>query len=206
MEQTEIVHIVDDDPDVLDAMAMLLDSNGLATKAYRSAREFLDNCPSRTNGCLVLDIRMPDISGLELQKQLHDKKLNLPTIFITGHGDVPMAVQAMKSGALDFLQKPFRDQELLDCIYRALECNKRRCQELASRHDIKTCIQNLTKREYEVMQRMVAGDITKVIADKLNVSPRTIDIHRARVMEKMKVKTLAQLVQKAMQINDQMMD
>lgn len=200
MARAQTVFIIDDDPDVLDAMSMLLHSNGLPTRAYNSATGFLRDLQSGEQGCLVLDVRLPGVSGLELQQQLKRRGISLPIIFITGHGDVPMAVQTMKNGALDFLQKPFRDQDLLEAIYRSLELNQHNSEELAQIQEIQACIDNLTRRECEVMQHMVAGDITKVIAADLGVSPRTAELHRARVMEKMQVKTLAQLVQMVMQV------
>ncbi len=194
MIKQQSVFIVDDDSDVLDAMSVLLRSNGLTPRAFPSAYEFLSNYHDE-HGCLLLDVRMPDMSGLELQRHMKNRGIELPIIFITGHGDVPMAVDAMKNGALEFVQKPFRDQELLDCIYNALELNQRTSEEREYIRKIQTRIHSLTRREHEVMEHMVAGEITKVIAADLGVSPRTAELHRARVMEKMGVRTLAQLVQ-----------
>lgn len=199
MAEEQTIFIVDDDPDVLASITLFLKSAGLRCQAYTSASDFLNTCSLHDGGCLVLDIRMPGLSGLELQRHLCSRGVKLPIIFITGHGDVPMAVQAMKSGAMEFLQKPFREQELLDSIYQALEFNQRQRQQLAQQQEIRRRIHNLSKRETDVMQRMVEGDMTKVIADELGLSPRTVEIHRARVMEKMHAKTLAQLVQLVIQ-------
>jgi len=137
---------------------------------------------------------MPDMDGLQLQSLLKKRDETLPIIFITGHGTVPTAVQAIKDGALEFLQKPFRDSELLDCIYRAMAVNRERRRAAILRQDIERRLGSLTKRESQVMELMVAGDTNKVIARKLNISPRTVEIHRTRVMEKMCCETLAQLV------------
>ena len=200
MTQEQTVFIVDDDPAVLDSLQMLIKSAGLNSRSFHCAKSFLDFYQPTLAGCLILDVRMPQLSGLELQRLLNQEEANLPVIFITGHGDVPMAVQAMKNGALEFLQKPFRDQELLDHVHRALETNKRSRQARKQLEDIRRRVDSLTKRERQVMKKMVAGEINKVIANELGVSPRTVEIHRAKVMEKMRVKTLAQLVQLVVQI------
>lgn len=196
----QIVFIVDDDSDVLDALSLLLYSAGLPTRCFASALDFLDVWAPEMRGCLVLDIRMPDIDGLELQQHLEDKNITLPIIFITGHGDVSNAVQAMKNGALEFLQKPFPDQMLLDAVYRAMEINEQGHQKRLHDQAIQNLVAQLTKREDEVMEQMVEGHSSKVIALNLNISPRTVEIHRAKVMEKMHCKTLAQLVQIVMQV------
>jgi two-component system, LuxR family, response regulator FixJ len=194
MDTNNIVYIVDDDPDVLDATCMLLESTGLQTRPYSSARSFLKNIKQSARGCIILDVRMPNMSGLTLQAEIKRRKINLPVIFITGHGDVPMAVEAMKNGALEFFQKPFRDQEFIDCVNRALDINQDRIDNLNRTHSIQRRMATLTKREQQIMQYMIDGHITKVIAHKLAISPRTVETHRARVMEKMQAKTLAQLI------------
>ena len=195
MNNSQTVYIVDDDSDVADSMSMLLESTGLRTQQYHSAEEFLQNGVTQLVGCLILDVRMPDMNGLELQQEIKLRNANLPVVFVTGHGDVPMAVQAMKNGALEFLQKPFREQEFIDCVNRALKANNDALNGHNRLRSIQARIDSLTKREQEIMRLIAAGNITKVVAAKLSISPRTVEIHRARAMEKMQAKTLAQLVQ-----------
>ena len=202
MDANQTVHIVDDDSDVADSMSMLLESAGLRTQQYHSAEEFLRNPIDLLMGCLILDVRMPDMNGLDLHQEIKRSNPNLPVVFVTGHGDVPMAVQAMKNGALEFLQKPFRDQEFIDCVNRALKTNSKALNGLNRRRSIQVRIESLTKREYEIMRLIAEGNITKVVAVKLNISPRTVEIHRARTMEKMQAKTLAQLVQMVVEAGD----
>lgn len=193
-----IVYIVDDDDAVRDSLSLLLDTVSLPNINYPSATAFLASLQaqdiSQIMGCIVMDIRMPGISGMECQQKLSALQCNLPIIFITGHGDVPMAVEAMKRGAIEFIQKPFREQELLDCIQTALQMNQQSQQDLHYTSQIKARLQVLTKREEEVMRRVIAGQANKVIANELNLSQRTIEIHRANVMEKMQAKSLAELV------------
>lgn len=203
MNANQTVYIVDDDADVADSMSMLLESTGLRTQQYHSAEEFLKNPINLLMGCLILDVRMPDMNGLDLHQEIKRRNANLPVVFVTGHGDVPMAVQAMKNGALEFLQKPFRDQEFIDCVNRALKANNEALNGLNRRRSIQARIDSLTKREYEIMGLIAAGNITKVMAAKLNISPRTVEIHRARTMEKMQAKTLAQLVQMIVEADHQ---
>ena len=195
MNNSQTVYIVDDDSDVADSMSMLLESTGLRTQQYHSAEEFLQSTDAQLVGCLILDVRMPDMNGLELQQEIKRRNVNLPVVFVTGHGDVPMAVQAMKNGAVEFLQKPFREQEFIDCVNRALKANSDALNGHNRLRSIQARIDSLTKREQEIMRLIAAGNITKVIAAKLSISPRTVEIHRARAMEKMQAKTLAQLVQ-----------
>lgn len=195
MNNSQTVHIVDDDSDVADSMSMLLESTGLRTQQYHSAEEFMRGGVAQLVGCLILDVRMPDMNGLELQQEIKLCNTNLPVVFVTGHGDVPMAVQAMKNGALEFLQKPFREQEFIDCVNRALKVNNDALNGHNRLRSIQARIDSLTKREQEIMRLIAAGNITKVVAAKLSISPRTVEIHRARAMEKMQAKTLAQLVQ-----------
>ena len=203
MNTKQTVYIVDDDSDVADSMSMLLESTGLRTEQYHSAEEFLKTPIDLLVGCLILDVRMPDMSGLDLHQEIKRNNANLPVVFVTGHGDVPMAVQAMKNGALEFLQKPFRDQEFIDCVNRALKTNSEALDEINRRRSIQARIDSLTKREYEIMRLIAAGNITKVVASKLSISPRTVEIHRARTMEKMQAKTLAQLVQMVVEVEHQ---
>lgn len=194
----QVVHIIDDDEAVLDSLSMLLDSVGIENATYSNAQTFLNTHQEETiralAGCIVLDVRMPGMSGMECQQQLELLKCSLPVIFVTGHGDVPMAVEAMKKGAIEFIQKPFREQELLDCIQHALEMNKAEHERASRLLDIDKRRETLTKRENEVMQRVIAGQANKVIACELNLSQRTIEIHRSNVMDKMQVNSLAELV------------
>ena len=167
---------------------------GLESALYASAQEFLAAYQPAQPGCLVLDIRMPGMSGLELQQQLNLRGAVIPVIFMTGHGDIPMAVEAMQHGAFDFLQKPFRDQDLLDRIQRAIAKDAEQRQSLGEHERIKSHLETLTAREREVLDLLTQGKQNKAIAQHLGVSPRTIEIHRARVMEKMAAQSVAQLV------------
>jgi FixJ family two-component response regulator len=193
-ERQPIVFVVDDDEAVRSSLRLLLKSVGLAATALPSAQEFLATYDPQQPGCLVLDVRMPGMSGLELQQQLNLRGAIIPVIFITGHGDVPMAVEAMQHGAFDFLQKPFRDQDLIDRIQRALTKDKQNRAELGERSRYRERLETLTPREREVLALVTSGKPNKVMAGDLGVSQRTVEIHRARVMEKMGVPSLAQLV------------
>jgi FixJ family two-component response regulator len=193
MEQT--VFIVDDNQAVRNSLGLLLDSVVLTTETFASAQQFLDTFDQQRPGCLILDIRMPGMGGLELAKHLREHNILLPIIFITAHGDVPMAVEAMKLGALDFVQKPFRDQDILDRIYRALEEDRQRRQALAEVAEIRQRLARLTPREQQILEHIMAGRANKLIAGKLNLSPRTVELHRASLMEKMGAASLALLVQ-----------
>ena len=193
-DNPQTVFIVDDDPAIRIAMQALLESVNIKHEIFASADEFLQGEESRRSGCLVLDIRMPGLGGLELQDELIARNSTLPIIFITGHGDVPMAVDAMQKGAVDFIQKPFRDQELLDRIREALSTDRQRREELDRHAEVVNRLDRLTKREREVFDLVVTGKPNKVIAYELDVSQRTVEIHRARVMEKMEAKSLADLV------------
>jgi FixJ family two-component response regulator len=188
------IFVVDDDEGVRNSLRFLLKSVGLETRALASAAEFLDSYRPEQPGCLVLDVRMPGMSGLELQQQLNLRGAVIPVIFITGHGDIPMAVEAMQHGAFDFLQKPFRDQDLIDRIQRALERDTRNRAALAQHARIRERLASLTPREREVLALMARGRPNKVMAAELGVSQRTVEIHRARVMEKSGAASLAQLV------------
>ena len=192
--QKPTVFIVDDDAAIRFAMQALMDSVNLDHEIYSSADEFLDKLTEQRPGCLVLDIRMPGLGGLELQEELIKRGNTLPIIFITGHGDVPMAVEAMQKGAVDFIQKPFRDQELLDRIREALATDEERREEQQQHAEVTERLNRLTNREREVFDLVVTGKPNKVIAYELGVSQRTVEIHRARVMEKMQARSLADLV------------
>jgi two-component system, LuxR family, response regulator FixJ len=202
-ERNSTVFVVDDDTGVRNSLCFLLKSVGLSTQAHPSAAEFLQAYKAQQPGCLVLDVRMPGMSGLELQQQLNLRGATLPVIFITGHGDVPMAVDAMQHGAFDFLQKPFRDQDLIERVHRALERDVRSRSSLAQHAQIRSRFESLTPREREVLELMIRGKPNKVMAADLGVSQRTVEIHRARVMEKTGAASLAQLVRMAMDLESQ---
>jgi FixJ family two-component response regulator len=196
------IFVVDDDAAVRDALKLLLRSVGQPVETFASAQEFLEAYSEDRPGCLVLDIRMPGMSGLELQQKLNEKHSILPIIFITGHGDVPMAVEAMQAGAVDFIQKPFRDQDLIDRINQALEKDNNNRAALGERNDIRRRLETLTPREREVLDLVVHGKANKVIAGDLKLSQRTVEIHRARVMEKMQASSLAHLVRMVLEVGE----
>ncbi len=194
------IFVVDDDSAVRDSLKLLLRSVGQAVETFSSGQEFVDAYSEDRPGCLVLDIRMPGMSGLEMQQKLNERHSILPIIFITGHGDVPMAVEAMQAGAVDFIQKPFRDQDLIDRINQALEKDTNNRAALGERNDIRRRLETLTPREREVLDLVVHGKANKVIAGDLKLSQRTVEIHRARVMEKMQASSLAHLVRMVLEV------
>lgn len=196
------VFIVDDDEPVRDSLRMLMRSVGLNAETFSGAAEFLQAYDGDRPGCLVLDIRMPGMSGMELQERLNELHAIIPVIFITGHGDVPMAVKAIQHGAADFIQKPFRDQDLLDRINKAIEQDTSNRAQLLETRDIEERLGNLTPREKEVLDLIVDGRPNKVIAADLDVSQRTVEIHRARVMDKMRASSLAHLVRMVMRLRN----
>ena len=200
-EQIQTIHMVDDDEAMRDSMTWLLEGEGYKVACFDSAEAVLKAYHGDMRGCLVLDVRMPEMSGLELQEKLDSLGSQLPVIFVTGHGDVPMAVGALQRGACDFIEKPFHNEDLLSRIVRALALDK----ELAERRQrdgaISSRLDQLTQREREVMDLVVAGKLNKQIADDLNISMKTVEAHRARVMEKMGVRTLAELVKSVMSVN-----
>jgi two-component system, LuxR family, response regulator FixJ len=199
-EPAATIYIVDDDEGVRNSLRFLLKSVGHVCHTLASAQEFLERYQPKQPGCLILDVRMPGMSGLELQQQLNLRGAIIPVIFITGHGDVPMAVEAMQHGASDFLQKPFRDQDLLDRIQRALERDARNRAALTEHERIRASFDSLTPREREVLALMTHGKSNKVMAAELGVSQRTVEIHRARVMDKTGAASLAQLVRMAIDL------
>jgi len=201
-EHTPTVFVVDDDEAVRNSLRLLLKSVGLAAVALPTAQEFLAKHDPQQPGCLILDVRMPGMSGLELQEQLNVRGAMIPVIFITGHGDIPMAVEAMQQGAFDFLQKPFRDQDLIDRIQRALSKDQANRAELREKSRVHERLQTLTPREREVLNLVTSGKPNKIMAADLGVSQRTVEIHRARVMEKMHASSLAQLVRMVMEMNE----
>jgi two-component system response regulator FixJ len=189
-----IVYVVDDDDGMRRALSTLLSTVGYKTEVFARPSEFLAKFNADSAGCLVLDIRMPDMSGLEVQQHLNRMGSMLPVIFITGHGDIPMAVQAMKEGALEFIQKPFRDQDIIDRINHALKVDAENRSTVARRAEVLQRLNSLTPRERQVMDMVVDGAANKVIAVDLDLSERTVEIHRAKVMEKMGARSVAHLV------------
>jgi two-component system, LuxR family, response regulator FixJ len=193
MTEDPTIFVVDDDQAVRDSLRWLLESLRLKVETYASATEFLASGKLSRPGCLVLDVRMPEVSGLQLQEILAAQRVHLPVIIITGHGDVSMAVRAMKFGALDFIEKPFNDQLFLECIQRGLQVNACQRRRDAERQTVQARLASLTARERDVLERVVAGKPNKVIASELGISARTVEVHRAHLMEKMCADSLAAL-------------
>ncbi len=198
MHADPTVHLVDDEPEVLDYVQSLLDSVGLRYETYRTADSFLESYEAHSPECLVLDIRMPGMSGLELQRRLRAQGATLPIVFLTGHSDVAMAVQAMKEGALDYIEKPCHSQVLLDTIQLALERDRAEMRKRELRDRMNGRLDSLTAREREVLELVVAGYPSKSIAASLNLSKKTIDLHRAHIMKKMEAQSVAELVRNAL--------
>jgi FixJ family two-component response regulator len=190
----QLVYVIDDDEAVRDSMGMLLESADLPHCCYASAERFIEEHDGSQRGCLVIDIRMPGMSGLELQQQLARMGNSLPIIFITGHGDVPMAVEAMRQGAIDFLRKPVDEEIFLERIAHALDRESGSWHQKLDREQLLQRIDALTEREHEVFLLVAEGVTNKVVASELNISERTVEVHRAQVMKKLDVRTLAQLV------------
>lgn len=193
-EDQQIVFVIDDDEDVRDSLVELISSINLHANAYDSAISFLNEFDLNVPGCILADVRMPGMSGIELQHKLRELNAPQPLIIMTGHGDITMAVQAMKDGAFEFMQKPFRDQELLDCITKALELDNTNRRLLEKQLALQERVNCLTSREREVIDKVIDGKANKVIARELEISDRTVEIHRSHAMEKLGVKSVAELV------------
>lgn len=194
MKGAPVVFVVDDDPSVRSSLKFLIETVGLQVETFASAEAALEKLSPETAGCLVLDVRLRGLSGLDLQHELAARNCQVPIIFITGHGDIPMSVRAMKAGAIEFLTKPFRDQDLLDAVRIALQRDRIRREQEKEITGLQQRFDSLTVREREVISMVVAGKLNKQIADQLGTSENTIKVHRSKVMEKMKAQSLAELV------------
>jgi FixJ family two-component response regulator len=196
-DERAIVHVVDDDAALRRALESLFETVGLGTRTYGAAREFLNANPAREPGCIVIDVRLPDMNGLEFQAQLSQVGIHLPVVMMTGYGDIPMSVRAMKRGAVDFLPKPFRDQDMLDAVMAAIERDRQRRTADADASQVQQKFENLSSREREVMLLVTAGKMNKQVAGDLGISEITVKIHRGAAMRKMGARTLADLVRMA---------
>jgi two-component system, LuxR family, response regulator FixJ len=196
-----VVHIVDDEEAVRNSLAFLLTTSGYAARAHASASEFLSVAPSIKNGCLITDLRMPDMNGVELLRRLREAGAMLPAIVITGHGDVQMAVEAMKNGALDFIEKPFSDEVLLDSIKRVVGLAATKVKSEAALEATRERLASLSERESQVLEGVVAGRANKTIAYELGISPRTVEVYRASLMSKMQARSLPDLVRMVMDLD-----
>lgn len=201
----QIIYLVDDDDALRDSLVWLLESNGYRVKPFASAEAFLGFCNDEMTGCVLLDVRMPGMSGVELFEHLRMRRCGLPVIFITGHGDVPMAVEVLKRGAEDFIEKPFGERDVLRVIEEALTHEREQRVERRQRADVLRRIEELTHREHDVLQLILQGKLNKQIADQLGISIKTVEVHRARVMEKMGVGSLAELVQDVVSVESELL-
>ncbi len=201
-QRNEVVYVVDDDPSARDSLCWLLGTEAIASQAYASAEAFLEFWSGECNGCIMVDIRMPGKSGLQLQEELNARHNRMPIIVLTGHADVPVAIRAMKQGAYEFLEKPYADEELLSCVKSALELSREISDTDSEKIRVSNAFQNLTVREHEVMCLVVEGNTNKVIAARLGISEKTVEIHRARVMEKTAASSLSELVRIYLILND----
>jgi two-component system, LuxR family, response regulator FixJ len=193
MDQATIF-VVDDDNAVRESLGFVLETNGYRVASYAGGKAFLEALPPHASGCVLVDVLMPEMGGLEVQQELQRRQVQLPVIVITGHGDVPLAVRAMKAGAVDFVEKPYAEDVLLAAVERALQLERASSGERAAANAVRERAAQLTPREREVLTLLVAGHPNKVIAYRMSISPRTVEIHRARVMEKMAARTLSELV------------
>ena len=194
MSQAPVVFVVDDDPSVRSSLKFLMSSVGLQVESFDSADALLQRKLPDAPSCLVLDVRLRGLSGLDFQRELAARNCHMPIIFITGHGDIPMSVRAMKAGAIEFLTKPFRDQDLLDAVRIALAKDRERCERKKEVSDLKERFNSLTPREQEVISMVVSGMLNKQIADQLGTAENTVKVHRSRAMEKMQAQSVAELV------------
>jgi two-component system response regulator FixJ len=201
MHRDATVFVVDDDEAARDSLAVLLESADYKVESFSSGRSFLERVPSLPVGCALVDIRMPELGGLELQDALKERAIEIPIVFVTGHADVPVAVRAMRAGAIDFVEKPFTAEVILAAVERALEHAAFLRQKTATTASARSRLEHLTEREREVFEQLVEGHPNKVIATKLAISPRTVEIHRARVMEKTGARSLSDLVRMQMAVN-----
>jgi two-component system response regulator TtrR len=198
-DQAPTAYVVDDDESIRTLWRWLMESNGIAVRTFATAEEFIESYRNGGAGCLVLDIKLPDMSGLELQEYLNGRDIEIPIVFVTGHGDVPAAVSALKGGAVDFIQKPFSHREVLAIIANAFQRDAELRDRRARQSRIAGRLATLTEREREVLQRVIEGKPNKIIASELDISVKTVEFHRAKVMEKTGVDSVAELVQVAMQ-------
>ncbi len=196
--ENPIIYIVDDNDDIRETLELLFESVDLGAKSFGSAGEFLDAYPMGQPGCLIADVRMPGMSGLELQEEMAKRSIDLPVIIITGYGDVEMAVNAMKAGAADFIEKPYKEQELLDRVNKAISQNAEKRQESNEEQKAREGLAQLTPRERQILDFVVDGEPNKRIAHNLGLSEKTIEFHRSNIMKKLKAKSLAELVRKTM--------
>jgi len=201
MPQNSKVFVVDDDPALRDSLSMLLQASGYEATAFESAAAFLESDEPGAVGCLIVDVRMPGKNGLELQQELVGRASTIAVIVMTGHADIPIAVQAMKAGAVDFLEKPFEEATLLDSVSRAFQLLDTANRQTDAAREAKNRLLTLTEREHQVLDLIVAGKANKVVAYELSISPRTVEIHRSRVMEKMGARNLADLVRMALSVS-----
>ena len=200
MSETRLVHVIDDDDAVRDSLSFLLRAANFEVVAYQSAMQFLESLTRETDGCVITDVRMPDISGLELLKRMRALSCVIPVIVMTGHGDIQLAVEAMKAGAADFLEKPFDDDRILAAVRSALETRRMEGERVAMRHEIEQRLESLSQRERQVLDGLVAGSPNKAIAHELGISPRTVEVYRANVMTKMQAGSLSELVRMSLMV------
>ena len=202
MPNEPIIHVIDDDEAVRDSLSFLLESAGMTVRSYDSARNFLAGLASLEPGCIVTDVRMPEMSGLELVRELNTRSCPLPVIVITGHGDVPLAVEAMRAGVVDFIEKPFDDTTILAALSAAMERGRDRRAHDSERNLIAQRLAGLSAREHHVLSGLVAGQSNKVVAQVLAISPRTVEVYRANLMTKMQANSLSELVRMALIAED----